>query len=337
MVAALVPYSSAVTVGRVIEVSAPSRLHFGLFSFGHPTARQFGGVGVMIDRPAVGLRISPAAELETAGPLADRAREFALRWAAFYGLAGAPPCRIVVGAVPPPHAGLGVGTQLGLSIAAGLTAACGFPMPPPAELAQSVGRGLRSAVGTYGFALGGLVVERGKLPGERISPLDIRMDLPPAWRFVLVLPDSAAGLSGQEEREAFARLPPVPPAVTAQLLAEVRTRMLPAAARQDFAAFSDSLYAYGRLAGQCFASIQGGPFHGPRLSGLVALIRSLGVTGVGQSSWGPTLFAVLPDDAHAEEFVGRLSAHAAADRLQLAITAPSSHGARIRRLPDTRS
>ena len=52
----------------------------------------------------------------------------------------------------------------------------------PAELAQSVGRGLRSAVGTYGFVHGGMIAERGKLPGEVISPLDARVVLPEDWR-----------------------------------------------------------------------------------------------------------------------------------------------------------
>jgi predicted sugar kinase len=34
-----------------IRVRAPSRLHFGLLAFGNEAPRQFGGVGVMIDRP----------------------------------------------------------------------------------------------------------------------------------------------------------------------------------------------------------------------------------------------------------------------------------------------
>ena len=71
-----------------------------------------------------------------------------------------------------------------------------LPSQSPQELALSVGRGLRSAVGTYGFVFGGLIVEQGKLPDEPISPLDCRIDLPEAWRFVLVRPLGLTGIAG---------------------------------------------------------------------------------------------------------------------------------------------
>src|SRR5213076_1599219 len=99
-----------------------------------------------------------------------------------------PPCRIHISASIPEHAGLGSGTQVALSIAAGLSALCGLPSQTPQELALSVSRGLRSAVGTYGFVFGGLIVEQGKLSDEPISPLDCRIDLPDDWRFVLLRP-----------------------------------------------------------------------------------------------------------------------------------------------------
>ena len=40
---------------RTVLITAPSRLHFGMLSFGHAEERQFGGVGAMIDAP--GLRL----------------------------------------------------------------------------------------------------------------------------------------------------------------------------------------------------------------------------------------------------------------------------------------
>jgi beta-RFAP synthase len=222
-----------------------------------------------------------------------------------------------------------VGTQLALSVAAGLNAWTGRPQPSPAELALSVGRGQRSAVGTYGFVAGGLIVERGRLPGEPFSPLDCRVPVPDAWRFVLVHPPAAAGLSGPAEQTAFDHLPPVPEEVTEDLQAEIGLRMLPAVRDGDFVSFSDSTYRYGRLAGLCFAPVQGGPYNGPLLAGLVELIRALGVTGVGQSSWGPTLFALLPGERAAQEFVADLAARLAHDAVQLTITRPNNRGAEV--------
>lgn len=312
---------------RRVEVVAPCRVHFGLLSFGRPSGRQFGGVGVMVGQPAARLRVSAADRLETSGPLADRARIFACRWAEYAGLPREPACRIEILATAPAHAGLGVGTQLALSVAAGLNAWHGRPPPAPAELALSVGRGQRSAIGTYGFAAGGLIVERGKLPGEPIAPLECRLPLPEAWRFVLIQPPLAAGLSGSAEQTAFDQLPPVPEEVTHELQAEIFREMLPSVRESDFARFCASVYRYGRLAGLCFAAVQGGPYNGPQLASIVDLIRALGVTGVGQSSWGPTLFALLPDEVRAHEFVSTLAAELAREAVQLTITSPNNRGA----------
>ncbi len=43
-----------------IRVTTPSRLHFGMFSFGRAETRQFGGVGAMISAPGIRLTVRPA-------------------------------------------------------------------------------------------------------------------------------------------------------------------------------------------------------------------------------------------------------------------------------------
>lgn len=194
---------------------------------------------------------------------------------------------------------------------------------------MSVGRGLRSAVGTYGFAHGGLIVDRGKLPSERIAPLDVSLPLPTEWRFVLIRPRAGSGLSGTDEQDAFDRLPPVPREVTNELIEEVRERMVPAAASGQFDSFSDSIHHYGRVAGTCFAEVQGGPYNGRQLLELVDTIRSLGITGVGQSSWGPTVFAVLQNEAKAQEFSNHLTDRVPSDKIDLCVAAVNNQGASI--------
>jgi len=313
---------------RSVSVIAPSRLHFGLWSLASAVGQQFGGVGAMIDEPGLRLVIRPAAELRATGPLAGRAIEFARRWAAFQQRASSP-CHIEVVSAPPDHVGLGSGTQLALAITAGLNAIHGLAVESAQELASSVGRGLRSAVGTYGFLFGGLVVEQGKLPEEPISPLDCRLDLPAEWRFVLVRPRGLAGLAGADEAEAIGALPAVPPAITGELIALAHEKIVPAAVTSNFDAFADSLYCYGRLAGEIFAARQGGPYNGPVLAALVARIRAFGFSGVGQSSWGPTVFAAAPSHAEAERLTNCLRTGIAGDELELTIARPSRNGAQI--------
>src|SRR5205814_7664520 len=73
------------SMSRVVQITAPSRLHFGLWSLGGGPGRQFGGVGAMIDQPQLQLVIEPAEQLEASGDSAERVIGFACRWAAFHG------------------------------------------------------------------------------------------------------------------------------------------------------------------------------------------------------------------------------------------------------------
>lgn len=314
---------------RTVHVTAPSRLHLGMLSFGQPDARQFGGVGVMIDAPGMQLRFREAEQLEVHGPLAARALQFTGRMADALGLTHEPPCRIDVIRAPREHVGLGVGTQLGLAVAAGLNRFLDRPHADAAELAAYVGRAKRSAVGTYGFDRGGMIVEAGRSDDERIAPLVCRVELPDAWRFVLICPKVDQGLSGTSETEAFAGLPPVPEQVTERLCRELLLHIVPAARAGRFDEFSAGVYRYGRLAGECFATRQSGPFAGERLANLVEAIREMGVEGVGQSSWGPTLFALFADERQAGAFVRTFRERPDAADLDLHMTSTANHGARV--------
>ena len=313
-----------------VQVDAPSRLHFGLFSFGRRTGREFGGVGVMVGPPKLWLKIEPAEEFSAVGVGAERVREFARHWQAYHRIAQAPSCRVQVIEAPPEHSGLGVGTQLALATAAGLNAFAGLPAVSPQELALSVGRSRRSAVGTYGFVLGGMIVEQGKAPGEPVSPLDCRIDFPAAWRFLLVRPLGMSGMYGAGEAAAFDDLPAVSPETTSRLIQIARDQLVPAAATQDFPLFAQSLYEYGRLAGSCFAGVQAGAYNGPGLTKLVRQLRELGAEGVGQSSWGPTIFAILPSQSQAESLAEQIRLEYPAGSLDTMIAAACNDGAQVR-------
>ncbi len=103
----------------VVTVSAPCRLHFGMFSFGRPDHPEFGGIGMMIEPPTIELNISPAGSFIACGDHVDRISDSAARLVRAWNLNSLPPCKIEVRSAPN-HVGLGVGTQLGLSVAAGL-------------------------------------------------------------------------------------------------------------------------------------------------------------------------------------------------------------------------
>jgi beta-RFAP synthase len=304
-----------------------------MFSFGRSDVRQFGGVGVMIDSPGLCLTISLANTITASGPMAEQAIDRARSILAAMGNdAPATGCHIQIERAPPPHVGLGSGTQLALSIAAGLDAIAGRELREPEALAKISGRARRSSIGTHGFFRGGLLVDPGKLAGEEVPPLLTAVPLPSAWRFVLLRPARAVGLSGDAERAAFGNLPPVSESRTAELYDIALSRLVPAAQSANFEAFSEALEEFGRLAGECFASQQGGKYASVDAMRMIELARSLGVNGVAQSSWGPTVAALLSNTEEAKQLVARVRQHDARGNVETTIAAPSIGGAVIERV-----
>lgn len=312
-------------------VRAPSRLHFGMFSFGVPTLRQFGGAGVMIERPSLELRITPAGQFEYVGANADRLHRAVEQVRTTSWGRDLPPVKVATLVSPRSHTGLGSGTQTALSVVAGLRKFLSLQPLDAAELAQVAGRAKRSAVGLYGFLQGGLIVEAGRLPHDGVAPLAAQVDLPEAWRFVLICPREQQGLSGESERAAFADLPAVPQSLTDQLCRIALLDLVPAARSGNFAGFSEALYHFGHAAGQCFKSHQAGVYATDELAMLVARVRALGVAGVGQSSWGPTLFTLHPSSVAAEQFVAECQAWSDVRRYEFTTAAPNRGGARFQR------
>ncbi|MFT5525699.1 MAG: beta-ribofuranosylaminobenzene 5'-phosphate synthase [Pirellulaceae bacterium] len=311
-----------------LTVTAPTRLHFGLLSFGN-TGRQFGGTGVMLETPRLQLTICKADKFSALGQgnLPQRVSEFAGRWAQHHQRL-LPNCEVEIVDCPAQHVGLGVGTQLGLAVAAGLSAWVDLPRQNAVELGTSVGRGLRSAVGTYGFVGGGFIVERGKLK-EPISPLDCQIDVPPQWRFVLIRPQVKCSVWGAEEQSNFDQLPPVTEETTNRLVDILKHKVVPGVATDDFDLFSAGLYSYGQIAGNCFTSIQGGPYNGVQITKVVETVRQLGIEGVGQSSWGPTVFAVTRNQDAAGELSEKLRELLREFPVEIHISSPANHGAII--------
>jgi beta-RFAP synthase len=286
-------------------------LHFGLLDLGGTLGRRFGGIGTAAPAPTLLVSARPSDALEAGGPDADRALEFARRFLAHTGVAdaGGRGARICVHRTFPAHAGLGSGTQLALAVGRALAELHDIPIDP-AGLAQAVGRARRSAVGTWTFAGGGLVLEGGRRSSavDCVAPLLARLPFPPEWRCVVAVPDTAAAMNGTAEEAAFARLPPPSDADAARVAHLVVMALLPALAEADLPAFGEALTSIQSINGRWFAAVQGGTFAPGPSEALVRHFGEWGAAGVGQSSWGPTVYGIvegadgaaqLADDARA--------------------------------------
>ena len=105
-----------------------------------------------------------------------------------------------------------------------------------------MGRGQRSAIGTWTFAGGGLVVEGGRRAGSNeCGPLIARLPFPETWRCVVVVPEGPPGISGADEADAFARLPKPSEQEVEHVSHLVLMALLPALADGDLGQFGRAL------------------------------------------------------------------------------------------------
>jgi beta-ribofuranosylaminobenzene 5'-phosphate synthase len=306
----------------MVRVEAPARLHMGMLDAAGDGPRRFGGLGVAVSRPAVVVEASASDELTAEGPDAERALVVAAR--CLDALGGAPGAHVRVVEAIPAHAGLGSGTKLALAVAGALSALAG-QSPDPAALARTAGRGARSAVGLWTFALGGFVVEGGVRSGvAQPAPLLMRHAMPDEWRCVLVIPAAEPGLSGAPEEAAFADLRPNPDR-SAEIAQVVLTALVPALVEGDLVEFGAALSRLQRLVGDAFASVQGGTFH-PQSGPLVDALLRLGAAGAGQSSWGPAVYGLVGSEQEGHELVRGLELGAGG---RAEVVRFDNHGARV--------
>jgi beta-RFAP synthase len=316
----------------MIRVTAPSRLHFGLLSLSAEVGvglRRFGSVGLMIEAPGISLRVESAGSWAASGPLAERALTFALTFAQTVPPEVARPLHLHLERAVPEHAGLGSGTQLALSVARALALAWELPALDAVELARRVGRGRRSALGVHGFECGGFLVDGGKSDSDSLAPLLIRWSFPRPWRVVLALPPGSAGLHGPGERDAFAQLAEQPDlARTDALCRLVLLGILPALAEGNLDTFGEAVHEFNTRVGEAFAPVQGGTYASPLVAEVVEFVRRQGVRGVGQSSWGPAVFAVVGDEERGTDLARRLAERFGLQAgQQVLVTASSERGA----------
>lgn len=291
-----------------VRIITGSRLHFGLLD----TRAPFGGVGIMIDQPRTVVRLTSSSSPVTVGisdanlPAEDnidqRVRQILARFGQHSGSREMLATRISVDERPHSHTGLGTGTQLALAVAEGLAALYGVKLEREILATQIAGRGQRSAVGIHGYWQGGLVYEAAKGARAVLNPVVCQTVLPESWRVVLfAAKQPAVRISGGEEKARFAKLKRPNSVVRGGLKSILESQLLPALQASDFERFSDAVFQYNLTSGGFFTAVQGGPYQGPQTASFIRRLRAEGVQGIGQSSWGPTVFAFCESSQQAED------------------------------------
>ncbi len=309
-----------------VHVEAHARLHFGVLDLRGSRGRWFGGIGAAAPGPTLQLSAQLSERVSATGPDADRALEYAQRFLEHHGITRG--ARLVVERALPAHSGLGSGTQLALAVGRALAELYSLPSDPIA-LSLGVGRARRSAIGTWVFANGGLVVEGGRpREGNACGPLISRIELPPHWHCVVAIPQGPSGMSGAAEAQAFSELPEPSQREVERVAYLVLMSLLPAAAEGDLVTFGSTVNEIQQITGQWFAPVQGDTFAPGPTRDLIELMIAGGAAGAGQSSWGPSVYGIVDGKPAAERLTTRVR-----ERLGAAVDIYSgsfpSRGARV--------
>lgn len=286
-------------------VSTGARLHMGFIDLNGGLGRRFGSIGLALDKPATRIRVWRDKEFRVEGAIAGRALACAANFAERTGIIGG--VRLQIDEAIPEHAGLGSGTQMALAIGTAIARLYDLPLTVR-DIAALTGRGARSGIGVGAFEFGGLLLDGGRGLDTVVPPIIARMDFPADWRVLLIFDQHTKGVHGPNEISAFNALPKFLAVQTAHIARLVLMQALPAVAENDLNVFGSAINELQRLIGDHFAPAQGGGrYISPIVADVMEWLQAQGTSCVGQSSWGPTGFAIIGSETEAAQLLRDLN------------------------------
>ena len=292
----------------MIEVRTCARLHLGLLDNNGEMGRLYGSIGVAVNQPKLVLKAGKSDTLRVEGPDCTKAAAYARRFMRHFNFPAGAFLNLV--STIPAHVGLGSGTQLAMAVGTALANLEGRRLSIR-EIASVLGRGAHSGIGISTFRYGGFVLDGGHRirSMEASPPRTVRNGIPPLlfqhavprnWFFIIVIPAINPGLSGKKEANAFLKLPRAPSWLVEKISRVLLMQMLPALVERDISNFGQALTRIQYMVGECFSSIQGGRFASPISEKMVDFMLSRGAAGIGQSSWGPTVYGLIEGKTRAQ-------------------------------------
>lgn len=315
-----------------VYVEAPARLHLGFLDLNGGLGRRFGSIGLTLDGVATKIIARPSKQFKIVGDPSGRVQKYAEKFIAYKGLSNNIQLEVVEQILD--HSGLGSGTQLAIAVGTALSKL--FEMDyTSSEIAVLSNRGARSGIGIGAFDRGGFLVDAGRNSESEVPPIISRLEFPSNWRVVLIFDKSQRGLHGQDEDVSFTTLPDFSPHTAEKLCRLVLMQILPALSEQSIEIFNLGIYELQKCIGEYFASAQGGRYTSPAVAEACNFVESLGVKGVGQSSWGPTGFAFVDSETNAHLILRKLqSKFKSVEDLNFKIVSGRNTGAIVKNLEE---
>ncbi len=290
----------------IIKVSAPGRLHLGFLDLHGGLNRLFGSLGVGLADISTDIEARHNDKLLVSGPGATRAHRYANELLMHMNIQNG--VRIHINRAIPEHAGLGSGTQMALAVGEAINRLFELELSL-ASIATILDRGNRSGIGIGSFASGGFIVDAGRSAETEVPPVISRLHFPDSWRFVLVLDPNQQGVHGKKETQAFVELEKMDESLSGHLCRLLLMQVLPAVVEQNCSSFGKAVTEIQVAMGEYFSSTQSGIYTSADVGQALFQLQEQGASGIGQSSWGPTGFAVFASETDAYQAVKKVRKH----------------------------
>ncbi len=225
------------------------------------------------------------------------------------------------------HSGFGSGSRHDLCVAKGV-AQLARKRVMAMQLAEILGRGTRSMMGIALFSKGGFAIEAGATISHSY--------IPPEWRVILINPkiekSDKTYIHGQTEDSMISNSFALSLRSGSKISGSVRKEMLGSICENDFKRFELAVNYLQNQAVKQFGSFQGGSASTNSGRMILEFMKKRGLKAIGQSSWGPTVFALAPSEDAAESIIKELFGLAYVESAQ--ITGIASKGYQISKCKD---
>ena len=298
----------------MFEIKTPSRIHMGLIDMNGGLGRLDGSVGLALADGGISLRAKKAetvivTERNGNGCAHPSEHDFAAKIAdiASLLLPENEGVEIEFLSHTRPHVGLGSGTQIALSTAMAVNSLYGLGKSVK-ELAQITRRGGTSSIGLLAFERGGFIIDSGHrirdkngsfFPSSKstVPPADLMLRLDfPDWDVVVAIPPKV-GLHGEEERQFFQKVCPIPIEEVREYSHIILMQIIPSILEQNIEELGNAVNRIQKI-GFKKREVDIQP---PEVQPIMDLMLKNGLHGAGISSFGPAVYGFSEDRKHSEE------------------------------------
>ncbi len=276
-----------------VTIRAPSHVHLGNFDLNGDYGRLFGTIGFTLEEPYLEVEVHESNYTNIEGPYKDLVNNIIKKCKEIFNIGNV---EVTVKRAFRRGIGIGLTTSLTLAVVYAISRIAGEDIDI-IDIAPKFGRGIVSALGTYAFKLGGMIVDAGFRVDRfgKVPPLIYRGEIPRNWYFIVAVPEKVPERVieiKRREAEILNNLPKMSPETSGKLCRIVLTRLIPSVEEEDIETFGKAMTEFSKTAGEYWAPFQEGTYCTREVEKGINIMLEEGCTGAAQSCWGPTFYGV---------------------------------------------